>query len=30
MVMEVMKLSALACVQKRFETGEPWLTVDWF
>ena len=27
-VMEVMKLSALACVQKRFETGEPWLTVD--
>jgi len=28
MVVEVMKLSALACVQKRFKTGEPWLTVD--
>lgn len=28
MVVEVMKLSALACLQKRFETGEPWLTVD--
>ena len=23
-VIEVMKLSALADVQKRFETGEPW------
>ena len=24
MVVEIMKLSALADVQKRFETGEPW------
>ena len=24
MVIEIMKLSALADVQKRFETGEPW------
>lgn len=24
MVVEMMKLSALADVQKRFETGEPW------
>jgi len=28
MVVEVMKLSSIACVQKRFETGEPWLTMD--
>ena len=28
MVVEVMKLSALACVQKRFQTREPWLKVD--
>ena len=28
MVVEVMKLSSLACVQKRFQTGEPWLMVD--
>jgi hypothetical protein len=26
MVVEFMKLSALADVQKRYETGEPWLT----
>ena len=28
MVVEVMKLSALADAQRRYETGEPWLTVD--
>ena len=28
MVVEVMKLSSIACVQKRFETGEPWLRMD--
>jgi len=28
MVVEVMKLSALADVQRRYETGEPWLMVD--
>ena len=27
MIVELMKLSALADVQKRYETGEPWLTV---
>jgi hypothetical protein len=26
MIVEVMKLSALADVQRRYETGEPWLT----
>jgi hypothetical protein len=26
MVVELMKLSALADVQRRYETGEPWLT----
>ena len=26
MIVEVMKLSALANVQRRYETGEPWLT----
>jgi hypothetical protein len=26
MIVELMKLSALADVQKRYETGEPWLT----
>ena len=26
MIVEVMKLSALADLQKRYETGEPWLT----
>ena len=25
MIVEVMKLSALADVQRRYETGEPWL-----
>ena len=25
MIVELMKLSALADVQKRYETGEPWL-----
>ena len=28
MIVEVMKLSALADVQRRYETGEPWLRVD--
>ncbi len=28
MIVEVMKLSALADLQRRYETGEPWLTVD--
>ena len=28
MIVEVMKLSALADVQRRYETGEPWITVD--
>ena len=28
MVVEVMKLSGLACVQKRYENGEPWLSWD--
>jgi len=28
MIVEVMKLSALADVQRRYETGEPWLTVN--
>ena len=26
MIVELMKLSALADVQRRYETGEPWLT----
>ena len=26
MIVEVMKLSALADLQRRYETGEPWLT----
>jgi hypothetical protein len=26
MIVEVMKLSALADIQRRYETGEPWLT----
>ena len=26
MIVELMKLSALADVQKRYETGEPWLS----
>jgi hypothetical protein len=26
MIVELMKLSALADVQSRYETGEPWLT----
>ena len=30
MVVELMKLSALADVQRRHETGDPWLTVDLF
>jgi hypothetical protein len=25
MIVEVMKLSALADIQRRYETGEPWL-----
>ena len=25
MIVELMKLSALAYIQKRYETGEPWL-----
>ncbi len=25
MIVELMKLSALADIQKRYETGEPWL-----
>jgi hypothetical protein len=29
MVVELMKLSALADVQKRYETEEPWLTESW-
>jgi hypothetical protein len=28
MIVELMKLSALADVQKRYETKEPWLTED--
>ncbi|MFC1883117.1 hypothetical protein ACFL2S_16740 [Thermodesulfobacteriota bacterium] len=28
MIVEIMKLSALADVQRRYETGEPWLRVD--
>ncbi|MGV7224893.1 MAG: hypothetical protein ACQ9MH_25670 [Nitrospinales bacterium] len=28
MVVEIMKLSALADVQRRYNTKEPWLTVD--
>ena len=28
MIVEVMKLSALADVQRRYETGEPWLRCD--
>ena len=28
MIAELMKLSALADVQKRYETEEPWLTED--
>ena len=28
MIVEVMKLSALADLQRRYETGEPWIT-DW-
>ena len=28
MIVEVMKLSALADVQRRYETGEPWLRAD--
>ena len=28
MIVELMKLSALADIQKRYETGEPWLLED--
>ena len=28
MIVEVMKLSALADLQRRYETGEPWLRAD--
>ena len=28
MIVELMKLSALADIQKRYETGEPWLVED--
>ena len=28
MIVELMKLSALADVQKRYDTGEPWILED--